>query len=378
MARELRVAIAHDYLTQRGGAERVVLSLTRAFPGAPVHTLLYEPANTFPEFEQVDVRTSWLNHISHVRRHHRIGLPLLPFAVSTYRAVECDVLIASTSGWAHGIRNASGPVVAYCYSPARWLYQADKYLGESQSLIRRLGLRSLRKPLTRWDRAAAANVDQYLAISNVVKDRIKSAYGVDAVVVPAPHNLSLGGRETVLTRPEGVPDEGFMLCVSRLLPYKNVDVVVQACESLGVKLVVVGRGSEASRLRAIARTKTTLLSDLSDAEMRWLYAHCRGVVTASYEDFGLTPLEAAVYGRPSAVLRYGGFLDTVLEDESGVFFDAPRVNLVAEAIERLCWRKWDEGVIRRRAEVFSEDAFINSMRTIVGRLSRPTDDPDES
>ncbi|MGW9112878.1 glycosyltransferase [Microbacterium sp. NPDC055683] len=363
MPAEPRIAIAHDYLTQRGGAERVVLSMARAFPGAPIYTTLYDPAGTFPEFRELDVRVSPLNRIGRLRRDHRSALLALPFAASRLR-VPADVVLASSSGWAHGFPT-TGRKIVYCYSPARWLYQTDAYLGDSGTLKRAV-LSLAGGALRTWDRRAAATADRYLAISTVVQGRIRDAYARDARIVPAPHSTDVAGA---LEPVDGI-EPGAYLCVSRLLPYKNVDRVIEAFARMpDRRLVVVGRGPEEARLRALATGNVRMVKDLSDAQLRWLYAVSRGVVAASYEDFGLTPIEAAAFGRPSAVLRWGGFLDTVREGETGVYFDEPEPGLIVRAIDELEERDWDEGAILATGERFSEARFADELRRVVAEVT---------
>jgi glycosyltransferase involved in cell wall biosynthesis len=355
----MRVAIVHDYLTQRGGAERVALAMTRAFPEAPVYTSIYDEETTFPEFRRVDVRTTWLNRLAPLRRRHRLALPLLAPAFG-HQTVDADVILCSTSGWAHGVRS-TGRKVVYCHTPAHWLYDGTRYLGGR----RRSGwaaLMLLRPYLLRWDRRSARSADRYLANSNVVRQRIRDAYGIEAEVLPAPPALKPAGPGR---RPESV-QEGFFLCVSRLLPYKNVDVVLDAFRDLPqLALVVVGSGPDAARVRAAAPANTALLELVADDELRWLYSHCSAVVAASYEDYGLTPLEAAAFGKPAVVLRAGGFLDTVIEGVTGVFFDRPAAELIRRAVEECAGRDWDEAELRTHAESFSEVRFAERLRTIV-------------
>ena len=187
------VAIAHDYLTQRGGAERVVLTMLEAFPDATLYTTLYDPESTYPEFRDARIVTSALDRFGPLRRHHRAALPLLAAASSRLR-VDADVTVVSSSGWAHGF-DISGRRLVYCHNPARWLYQADDYLGGSSSRARtgRLALALGAPPLRRWDRRAAVRADRYLANSTTVRDRIKAAYGIDADVVPPPHGVDALG-----------------------------------------------------------------------------------------------------------------------------------------------------------------------------------------
>lgn len=355
----LDVAIAHDYITQRGGAEKVVLALHRAFPDAPVYTTLYEPDRTYPEFAEVDVVPSTLNRIGVFRRSHRLALPFLAKTADSMR-IAARHTIVSTSGWAHGFQT-SGSKIVYCYSPARWLYQRDAYLGSSKLTAQRLALTALSPFLKRWDRRRAATATTYFAISTVVQQRIRDAYGIEAEVLPAPHSVDTSlPQEPVDLGPLG--DDGFYLCISRLLPYKNVDKVIAAFNDLGLPLVVVGAGPEEKRLDALAGPNVVMRKDLTDAQMRWLYARTDAVVSASYEDFGLTPIEAAAYGKPSVVLRWGGFLDTIREDETGVYFDEPQPAAIAAAVQKCRGMSWDAELIRAHTELFSEEHFARRLK----------------
>jgi len=354
------VALVHDYLTQRGGAERVVATLHRAFPESTLYTSLYDPAATFPELRDADVQTLPLDRIGLLRRHHRLALPLLAPAFSRLE-VDADVAVCSSSGWAHGA-HVRGRKIVYCHTPARWLYQSSRYLGAAPPLGARAALRVQRPFLLRWDRAAAASASRYVANSTVVRDRIRAAYGIEAEVVPPPHGLDPAGS----TRPRAGLDPGFFLTVSRLLPYKNVDAVATAFRGLPhERLVVVGSGPEEPRLRREAPPNVTFTGPVADDELRWLFASSRGLVAASYEDFGLTPVEAAAFGRPTAALRFGGYLDTVREGETGTFFDAPEPAAIRHAVERLGRETWDEAAVRAHGERFSEPRFVARLREIV-------------
>ncbi len=356
----MNVAIVHDYLTQRGGAERVVLSMSRAFPDAPIHTSLYEPSTTFPEFAELDVHPLPLNRISALRRNHRLALGLLARSFGQLE-VDADVVLCSSSGWAHGAR-VTGRKVVYCHTPARWLYQPDRYMRDQPRAVR-LALDALRPGLLRWDRAAAAGADRFLTNSTAVGERIRSLYGRDAELLPPPHTIDAHGeREPVA----GLPDR-FVLCVSRLLPYKNVDAVVGAFAGLREhNLVVVGDGPERDRLRRLLPPNALLVGSVSDEQLRWLYEHCSGLVSASHEDYGLTPLEAAAFGQPAAVLRWGGFVDTVDEGRTGLFFEEPiDPAAIGSAVRGLCRRTWDANAIRAHADHFSEARFVERLRLIV-------------
>ncbi|MCA1701861.1 MAG: glycosyltransferase [Actinobacteria bacterium] len=359
----MQVGVVHDYLTQRGGAERVVLSMMRAFPDAALHTSLYEPTTTFPEFSHSDVRPTVLNRVRALRRDHRLALPLLAPTFSRLK-VRADVVLCSTSGWAHGVRT-DAPKVVYCHTPARWLYQTGRYLSGGWSAPK-VALEALRFPLLSWDRRSAASADRYITNSQSVQRRIKDTYGIEAVVVPPPYTVdTCAPRQQV----EDL-DAGFLLCVSRLLPYKNVNALITALAILpGERLVVVGDGPERQRLQALAGSNVRFVGTVDDERLRWLYANCAAVIAASYEDYGLTPLEGLAFDKPSVVLRWGGFLDTVVEGETGVFFDKPEPDCIAAGVRRFRATPWSPDVLGRQATNHGEAAFILRLRQILAEVA---------
>ncbi|MFX0537499.1 glycosyltransferase [Ornithinimicrobium sp. Y1847] len=364
-----RVAIAHDYLTQRGGAERVVLSLARAFPDAPIYTTFYDPDATYPEFADHTIITSPLNKIAFFKRDPRRALAVLAQASSALR-VDADVVIASSSGWAHGF-GGDGRRLIYCHAPARWLYQTDAYLGEAgRWSAKRLAIGALRSRLIQWDQRAASLADRYLANSRVVSSRIEEAYGIHADVLPPPFGVSdVGARQAVPDLADWA-ETGFLLVVSRLLPYKNVDAVVQAVEGTVHNLVVVGAGPERERLGQLASGNVRFVSGLTDAEIRWTYAHARLLIGPSYEDFGLTPLEANSFGVPVVALRAGGYLDTVVEGVTGSHFDLPEVGAIRNAVDAALGHPWDSGTLREHAQSFGDDRFADRIQREVEALWR--------
>lgn len=365
-APDVTVALVHDYLTQRGGAERVFLAMCRAFPEAVIYTSLYEPDLTFPEFADFEIHTTPLNSVQLFRRHHRLALPFLGAAFSRL-AIDADVTLCSSSGWAHGAQ-ASGRKIVYCHNPARWLYQTDQYAGRATS-ITAASARVLNGPLRRWDYRAARSADVYLANSRVVRRRVRAAYDIDAQVVEPPITIEPDGPQT----PIADLSAGFYLCVSRLLEYKNVGAIVEAFRRLpGERLVVVGRGPMETRLRATAPANVTLVGTVDESELRWLYAQTRALVAASYEDFGLTPVEAMAFGKPSAVMRYGGFLETVIEGETGVFFDQPTSASIAEAVAHLAEIAFDPEILTKRAAEYSHARFEERVHSAVASATTGT------
>jgi glycosyltransferase involved in cell wall biosynthesis len=277
--------------------------------------------------------------------------------------IDAAVAICSSSGWAHGVR-VTGRRIVYCHAPARWLYQPDRYVGADR--MRGAALALLGPPLRRWDRRAAARADRYLVNSSVVAASVREHYGIDAEVLPPPVMVDADA----IARPLGGVEPGAWLCVSRLLAYKNVDAVVAAFARLPKeRLVVVGDGPEGDRVRAGAPPNVQFVGTVSDAELRWLYATTQGTVAAAYEDFGLTPLEAAAFGRPSAVLAAGGYLDTVIDGDTGVCFATPEPDAIAAAVTRLGAVEWDADRLRAQADRFSLARFEARLRDVVADVS---------
>lgn len=377
------VVIVHDYITQRGGAERVLLELVRAFPGATVVTSLYRPEATFPEFADVPIVTLGLNRVRFLRNNHRNAFPVLAPAFS-WAQVKADVVICSSSGWAHGIRSTGNKIV-YCYAPARWLYQAPTYLGKGNEgneawwrasdrkgrirhhSISATGLRALAPILRRWDQRAAQSANFYVTSSSFVADAIRKTYGIDPRILPPPPALTPDGpmQEVV-----GI-DPGYLLCVARLLPYKNIEVVVRSAHvRTGRRLIVVGEGPCRRDLERLAGANVRFLSNLCDEQLRWLYCHATALVSAAHEDYGLTPLEAASFGVPSVVLRAGGFLDTVVDGKTGVFFDRVEPKAIEEALNHLATLSLDRDTMINHADRFSAAHFRAELVAMVaGALS---------
>lgn len=338
------VALAHDYLNQRGGAERVVLELAAMFPAAPIYTSLYRPGSTFPEFARYDIRTTALDGIA-VDARFRTLFPLFPAAFRALGTLPQDVVISSSSGWAHGVRTRPDALhVVYCHTPARWLYE-DEHLGRSAG-------RALASPLfgamRRWDRGAARRADLYIANSAVVRERIRRRYGRDAPVVHPPVDV-----DRFTPRPRGER----LLVVSRLLPYKRVDVIVDAATRAGLGLDVVGSGPALADLRRRAGPTVTFHGRLPDADVTALMESCRAFCLPGREDFGMTPVEANAAGKPVVALGQGGALESVVDGVGGTFFRTHDPDDVLDAIRRCDRIATAPEEIARLARRFAPDVF---------------------
>jgi glycosyltransferase involved in cell wall biosynthesis len=225
----------------------------------------------------------------------------------------------------------------------------------------RAAMTSLMAPLRRWDARGAQRADLYLANSTVTQRAIAEVYGIEAELLPPPPALLPDGVERAVA---GV-EPGFVLCVARLLPYKNVDVIIQAVNALpGVRLVVVGVGPDRERLLGLAGPRVRLLGGVEDDELRWLYRNSSALVAASYEDYGLSPLEAGSFGRPSVVLRDGGFLDTVVEGSTGIFFDTPTPRAIGAALQDVAQVRWSAEEILANVDRFASHRFIRRLHEL--------------
>lgn len=351
-----RVALVQDHLAQMGGAERVALALVEGLGLTTLHTSVHAPERTYPGFAGIDVHPSFFSSFPLVRNDHRWAFPLMPLGFHLVRP-RAEVVLAASAGWSHGVR-AEGRKVVYWYAPPRWLYQQREYL--SGSGIRSRAARASAPLLRAWDRRAVRTVDRHLAVSSEVANRLNRLYGVEAEVVHPP--LTLNGSP----RPLDGLDPGFLLVVSRLLSYKNVHVVADAMRHLpDERLVVVGNGPSEAKLRREAPANVQLVGRVSDDELCWLYANCSLLVAAAYEDFGLTPLEAASFGRPTVAFRAGGYLDTVVEGVTGHFFTTLALGEIARAIETARVMAWDSEILSTHVARFSLDAFVKRIDSII-------------
>lgn len=352
----MRTTIAHDYCTQYGGAERVALVLLEAFNGAELVTAVHNADRTFAGFGRYTVRTSPLQRVPAFRKDPRSAFPLMAAAWSGLRVDDVDAVVCSSSGWAHGVVAPPGVrKIVYCHNPARWLYQSDDYLmGRSRPVC--WVARSMAPALRKWDTRAARTADVYVANSSVVAQRIRRAYGIEAAVVNPPSALDPAGTQ----EPVAGIEPGYLLSVGRGRGYKNLELVASAVRRHGhLRLVVVGGYDGVEDMPRVTR-----LTGVSDEELRWLYANAAAVVSLSHEDFGLTPVEGFGFGTPAVLLRAGGFVDSLVEGETGTFVEREDEESLLEALERLP-ESFRPDAVRRHARRFTPEVFQSAMRGIV-------------
>ena len=351
-----RVAIVHDYLNQRGGAEKVVLEMSNMWPEAPIYTSLYRPDSTFDEFRGRDIRTSFLDRLP-VDRGFRNLFPMYPAAFWSFGEIDADVVVASSSGWAHMARAVDSAVhVVYCYTPARWLYR-DDYLNAGGRRARRQALLApLGGGLRHFDARAARRADAYVAISDGIRERVRSAYGLDSsVVYPPVHTERL--------RPRARGER--LLVISRLLPYKRVDLVVAAARQLGLGLDVVGDGPLFNDLQRAAGPGTTFHGAATEEAVTQLLDSCSTVCVAGEEDFGIVAVEAQAAGKPVVAYRRGGARETIVDGVTGVLFDEQTVTCVARAIVACGELTTPAEAIAASAARFSTRAFVHGLGRVI-------------
>lgn len=336
----MRIALVHDYLTQTGGAERVVQAWARGLQLDSISTLVWNP-DVVSAPDGVPIMTTGLQRSPRLVQDPRLALPFLPrYAKRLHVPESSDVVLVSSSGFAHNVV-AAVPKVVYWHSPARWLHAADDYrLG--LPLPVRAGLYVLRPYLTRTDRRGVASAAAHLCNSEHVRRRLLAAYGVDAQVLHPPVEPLPGPARQPAQR---LPDR-FFLTVGRQRGYKNTSLVLAAAERAGVTVVSVGGTPD-----ALSEDRGHIpLGAVSDAELKWLYAHAEALVSASREDFGLTPLEANLEGTPALVARTGGFLDSIVPGLNGSFFEPESVDACTEALSTFKKKRFHASDCRSHAE----------------------------
>ncbi len=353
----LDVAIVHDYLNQCGGAERVVLALADIWPAAPIYTSLYRAESTFPGFAGRDVRASFLDRLP-ADRAFRGLLPLYPAAFRQFGEIDADVVLASSSGWAHMARASPRALhIVYCYTPARWLYGMDYLRTATRGSRRQTLISPALGVLRRMDRQAFLRADLCVATSLHVQRKMSAAYGIHAQIVPPPVDVH---------RFRPTPRGERLLVVARLLPYKNVDLIVRAATRAGIGLDVVGDGPMLRGLRELAGPTVTIHGSVSDEVVVEFMEGCRAVCVAAEEDFGLVAVEAQAAGKPVVAYGRGGSLETVLDGVTGVFFDELTEESVLAAVTASDRLDALPDEIAAHARQFSRDAFRAHLGQTIG------------
>jgi glycosyltransferase involved in cell wall biosynthesis len=358
----MQLALVHDWLNQIGGAEAVLETLVQMFPSAPIYTSMYWRAAMPEQYQQWDIRPLWLDHAPSIYQHHQHYLPFYAAAWSGLNLSQFDVILSNKSGFCHGVkkkrRSRSALHICYCLAPTRYVWTFDEYTQRERMSAR---TRSLLKPivsiLRRWDYNAAQRVDHFIAISSEIQARIKTYYHRDSIVIHPPVYLQR-------YRPQTNPGDYFLI-VSRLIPYKRIDLAIEAFNRLGLPLVIAGDGRDRARLESLAKPNVQFLGRVPETDLPDLFARSRAFVFPGYEDFGIAPVEAQACGRPVIAFGAGGAIDTVIDGQTGVLFKEQQIDDMIAAIKRLGTIKFDPQAARSNAERFSDAAFKEKLGKFV-------------
>ncbi len=358
-----KIALVHDYFIQMGGAERVAAAMHDSFPASPIYTTVALPHRLPAELRSADIRTSPMQWLPGIENRFRQYFMLYPFAVEQFDLADFDLILSSSSGYAKGVRRRSDAVhVCYCHTPMRWVWRYEDYVeresfGSAARSVLPFALWGLRK----WDLRAAQQPNYYIANSQLVADRIKQVYDREAVVIPPP-------IEVDRFHPTSDIDD-YYLVLSRLVPYKRIDLAIEACKKLDRRLLIVGDGPDRGRLEKLAGPRTEFLGRQPDQQVALYASRCRALLFTGEEDFGMVPLEVNAAGRPVIAYRGGGAMETVVEGITGVFFEKPESSALVAAIEEFESRIWNQSLLRQHAEKFDQKVFAYRVLQFLGSVA---------
>ena len=353
-----KLALVHDWLNQIGGAEDVLSVLHDAYPASPIFTSIYAPEIMPESYRSWDIRSIWMNRLPGIHQHHQPYLPLYPVAWNQFRLTDYDVILSNKSGFCHGLQfDASRSLhICYCLAPTRYVWQLNTYLArEGLGRLVEAGLRPFISLMKRWDYAAAQRVSHFIAISTEIQERIRSYYNRESDIIFPP-------VDTSRFQPVSQEELGdYFLIVSRLIPYKRIDLAVQAATRLNLPLKIGGRGRDMDRLREMAGPTVEFLGFVDDAELPGVMARAKAFLFPGLEDFGITPVQAQAAGRPVIAYAGGGTRDTVIPGISGETFDQMELDSLIAVMANFDADRYQPAQIREHALRFDTKVFENEM-----------------
>ena len=352
-----RVALVHDFLLDLRGAERVFLVLCDLFPEADVFTAVYDEEGTEGRFAHRNVNTSFLQRVRPTARTFRALLPLYPYAMEALDLEDYDLVVSSSSAWAHGVITGDHAVhVCYCHNPFRYAWNAREQALAGRRAPSRAALSVIFRRWREWDWIAAQRVDRYVANSETTKARIGHYFGRDATVLYPP-------VQTERFAP-GTPGDDYVV-LAELMAHKRLDLAVQAFSRMNRPLTVIGDGPDARRLRRMAGPTVRFAGRIDDGEVAARLASCRALVVTATEEFGIAAIEAQAAGRPVIALRAGGVRETLVEGVTGAFFDEPDPDALAAAVLAFDDRAVDPQACVANAERFGVARFAEGIADVV-------------
>lgn len=356
----MKIALVHDYLVQRGGAERVLEVFTELFPYAPIYTIIYDKTAMQGLFADKDVRTSFLQRFPWIRRNHRLFPPLMPIAIEQFDFSKYDIVLSDSSSYAKGILTRPETLhICYMHTPMRYAWDdCQKYTHDFgfPRFIKKL-VPFFMNPIRIWDKVSADRVDQFISNSRFVARRIQKYYRKEATVIHPPVDVN---RFYVATK-----RKDYFLMVGRLIAYKRHDIAIQAFNELKLPLKIIGRGPEFDRLKKMAGSNIEFLGRVPDEELPKYYAECRAFVFPQEEDFGIVAIEALASGRPLIAYRGGDIVEHLEEGRMGVFFDRQEAADIVEAVKGFRDEAYDPEYIRSKAIRFDKEHFKATIKEYV-------------
>ncbi len=356
----MKVAIVHERLDVVGGAEKVILALHRLYPEAPIFTSFVEPQNLSGAFRDMDIRTSYMQKLPNALKERSDKLlPLYMLAFQDFDLTEYDVVISSSYVAAKSVLTPSSTChVCYCYTPMRFAWDLyPSYIAGGRNHLVKAAIRLMLQYFRMWDVQTSHNVDYFIGISETIRQRIRKHYRRQSEVIYPP-------VETRRFRVNDKPGDAYLV-VSRLVPYKRIDLAVEAFNRLGRELIVIGTGRERKRLEALAKPNVRFLGWQSDEAVAKHLSEARALIFPGEEDFGILPVEAQAAGTPVIAYGRGGALETIINNETGCFFREQSVDSVCEAVERFETMKFDRHCIARHARRFDDAIFLERMDAYV-------------
>lgn len=352
----MKVAIVHDWLAVYGGAESIIRILHEMFPEAPIYTTVYNAENMPDDFKEMDIRPSFIQKLPFGKKKYTSYLPLMPYAFEQFDMTEYDLVISSNTCCSKGIITGPDTLhICYCNTPMRYAWEFyHEYVGKKSKLAK-FFIGWMMKGIRQWDRLSADRVDVFIANSKNVARRIRKHYRRDSHVIYPPVRTSMFQKSET--------DGGYYLAVSRLVPYKRVDLVVEAFTELGLPLKVIGAGSEFDYIASKAGPNVEMLGRLDDEAVLNYMQNCKAFLFPGEEDFGITPIEAEACGKPVIAFGKGGALETVVKDKTGVFFYEQTKEAVIDAVKRFEAMIFDPEEICQHAQSFSEERFKEELYT---------------
>ncbi|HYC91002.1 MAG TPA: glycosyltransferase [Thermoanaerobaculia bacterium] len=357
----LRTAVIHDWLTGMRGGEAVLEGILDALPHAEIFTLFHFPGSVSPKIESRTIHTSSLQRTAQRVSDYRHLLPLYPRAVREWDLGAYDLIVSSSHCVAKSVRASGKPHLSYCHTPMRYVWDRfDDYFPRSKPL-RRAAAMSIAPWLRSWDRRTASEVTRFVANSTFVRERIRRFYDRDAEVI----HPYVGDEFLEAPLPEARDD--YHLIVSALVPYKRIELAIEAMK--GRRLVIIGGGPLLEELRRRSGPNVTLMGSVSRDRIIERLGRARSLILPGVEDFGITPLEAMALGTPVVALGEGGVRDSVVDGVTGNFFDAPTVQSLGRALDAVESHAWDREGLRAHARKFSRAVFDAKLKAALQAIS---------